>query len=248
MNKKLITLILGSILLSSCGSLGNMVGVSNAFVDVPPGEYKGFALLKDSEAAKVPVSITFLPKDKDLTDGVGVLLFKQNSQRFYWRSDGNNMDTWNVLFTKDSNLYSSIKNTFKFDGIVMARATENKVTGNLHLDEDGEIADFFVEAFQHFMPAIIPPKEAIAVKAGEVIQIEVEKAGDDMKAVSASLVSTGEDEKSYELKLQRFEDAKDAGKKAIFMKTSSKLAKGEYLLSIMRSGAHQSNSIPVNII
>lgn len=200
------------------------------------------------QAEKKNISITFLPKSQDVTDGVGVAVFDHSSERFYWRSDGNNQDTWNVLFTKDSNLYSNIKSTFKFTGIVTARATENKIVGNYYIDDDGKISDYYVEAFQYFMPEIIPPKEAIAVKAGEVIQIEAMKAGENQKEIKAILDSTGEDEKTYDLKVQRFEKAKDEANKNIFIKTKEGLSKGEYLLHITRSGQHESNSVPVNII
>jgi hypothetical protein len=194
------------------------------------------------------IKINFLPSSGGV-DGLGVLLFHNNSERFYWKNDGNNTNTWNVLFNKDQNIYTNIQNSFKFDGLITASEVENKLEGRLHLNYDAEEKDYYVEAYQYFKPEIIPAKDAISIKAGDPITIDVAKIGADEDALQITFkLKPVPPATEFETQLVIQSIAKtDKGTK-MTLTTDKQYAKGDYSLWITRSGVHKSNRIPVKII
>ncbi len=192
------------------------------------------------------IKITFLPRNGNV-DGIGVLLFHNNSERFYWRNDGNNANAWNILFNKDQNLYTNIQNNFKFDGLITASEVENKLVGRLHLNYDSAENDYYVEASQNFKPEIIPGKEAISIKAGDPLVIDVAKIGSDEEALQVTLKATTAGT-NFETQLPIQSIAKtDKGTK-MTLTTDKQYAKGDYSLWITRSAEHKSNKVPIKII
>lgn len=193
------------------------------------------------------IQITFLPRTGNV-DGIGVLLFHNNSERFYWRNDGNNANAWNILFTKDQNLYTNIQNNFKFDGLITASEVENKLVGRLHLNYDADEKDYYIEAFQYFKPEIIPGKDVISIKAGDPIIIDVAKIGPDEDALQITFkLKPVPPAAEFETQLAIQSIVKtDKGTKMTLI-TDKQYAKGDYSLWITRSGVHKSNKIPVKI-
>lgn len=192
------------------------------------------------------IKITFLPRNGNV-DGIGVLLFHNNSERFYWRNDGNNANAWNILFNKDQNLYTNIQNNFKFDGLITASEVENKLVGRLHLNYDSDEKDYYVEAYQTFKPEIIPGKEAISIKAGDPVIIDVAKVGSDEDALKVTLKSTPPTPE-FEAQLPIQSIVKNEKGTKMTLGTDKQYVKGDYSLFIIRSNEHKSNKIPIKII
>ena len=209
------------------------------------------AMAQTSVAAPVKpqgdtIKITFLPRNGNV-DGIGVLLFHNNSERFYWRNDGNNANAWNILFNKDQNLYTNIQNNFKFDGLITASEVENKLVGRLHLNYDSAENDYYVEASQNFKPEIIPAKEAISIKAGDPIILDVAKIGSDEDALQVTLKATPPTpEFEAQLPIQSIVRTEKGTK--MTLGTDKQYVKGDYSLVIIRAGVHKSNKVPVKII
>ncbi|MCE2929116.1 MAG: hypothetical protein LW817_05755 [Candidatus Caenarcaniphilales bacterium] len=191
------------------------------------------------------VKLTFLPREEGLTDAIGVLTLDNDSQRFYWRSEGNNKDTWNIQLVKDNNVYSAIHSTFRFVGVVNAGEFENKVEGRLYVDKDTKVTEYFIKAYQHFNPILVMPKEAPAIKAGDPLELEVQKTGDDSSIIKAYAIG-GEKKELMELEIQRIEKDKDA-KFKIFIATAKELTKGDYNLFLVRSKRFKSNLLAFKI-
>jgi len=249
---RFFSLILLFFSLTACSTFNTMIGIEEEIVDFPPGEYIGTAKLvklgedKPSDLIIEKVKLNFIPKEPGITDGVGVLTMNDESQRFYWRTEGNNTDTWNVLFTKDNNLYSSINNTFKFDGVVTSSETENKIEGRLYFDYDSSITQYFINASQFFKPKILPPKAAIAIKGGDSFDIQAEKVGEDQEELEA-ILSKGATEKEAAVTktLEIKQMTSDKGVSTITLATEKGLSKGDYSLQIIRSKEYKSNGIIV---
>lgn len=197
-----------------------------------------------------PVKLTFLPKAQSIKDGVGVLTLENSSQRFYWRSDGNNKDTWNLLFSKDNNVYTNLKINFSFDGIVRSSELENSIEGKLHVDRDEQISDYFIEAFQFFDPEIIPPKETLTGAGGTNVDITVAKVGEDPEAYKVLMISKLDKENQKVMEVASVKPAKEAGQKLLSLTLEKGIEKGEYWITIIRTGRNRefrSNKIPFTI-
>lgn len=240
--------------LTACSSFNSLVGVEEAAIDFPPGEYIGTAKLvkkgdeKPSDLTMEKIKLNFIPKEAGLTDGVGVLTMNDESQRFYWRTEGNSTDTWNVLFTKDNNLYSSINNTFKFDGLVTSSEIENKIEGRLYFDYDSSITQYFVEASQIFKPTILPPKAPIAIKAGDSFDIEAEKVGAEQAELEVLISKAAtEKEEAVNAELTIKQMLSDKGITTLSIGTEKSLSKGDYSLQILRSKDYKSNTIVLTV-
>lgn len=289
--------------LSACQEIKGLFGIKEKKKDLPAGEYIGLAKKIDevtatsnngtaaqssnngttagvnvNDGSGIEVKISFLAKDPDLIDGVGVLVINNDSQRFYWRNDGNSQDVWNVLFRKDQNIFSNIQNDFKFDGIITASEIENKLSGRLHFNYDSQMSDYYVEAYQIFKPEIIPPKAAIEVKAGDPIVLDVTKIGNDQEALEVKLKPSApvaeanaaetapasttvngsaavngntampESPKDPTITLSIQQIQQDKKGTKLTVLTDKTLAKGDYTLYILRSGKHKSNVVPVKAI
>lgn len=296
----LLILLLTS--LSGCQEIKHLFGIKEKKKDLPAGEYIGLAKKIDENIAAtlngaaastdngqaasvnvndgsgVEVKISFLAKDPDMVDGVGVLIINNDSQRFYWRNDGNSENVWNVLFRKDQNIFSNMQNDFKFDGLVTSSEVENKLTGRLHFNYDSQMSDYYVEAYQNFKPEIIPPKTAIEAKAGDPIILDVAKIGEDQEALEVKLkpnappaegetagagaetataptngatangANAASAPKDPTITLTIQQIQKDKKGIKLTTVTDKALVKGDYTLYILRSSKHKSNTIPVKII
>ncbi len=198
----------------------------------------------------VDVRITFLPKEKGFTDGIGILFINQTSHRFIWRSNGNNKDTWNILFTKDNNVYSNLQLNFNFDGVLTSSNVENKLMGRIYIDDDSKVSEYYIEAYQTSKPKILPPKEALAIKGGDDIVIDVEKVGENPEEIRAILTGIPSEKQAAsinELKVKNIEYDPKKGIYKVYIMTAKTLGKGEYTLYLIRSNAYKSNSIPIKV-
>lgn len=196
------------------------------------------------------VKITFLPRKEGFTDGVGIINIDNSSHRFLWRAEGNNQDTWNILFTKDNNIYSNLHLNFNFDGVATRSNIDNRIIGRLYIDDDSKISEYYIEAYQFFKPKIQAPKEALTIKGGDDIVIDVEKAGDnpeELKAILLGIPSEKQQASINELKVKNIEYDPKKEIYKVYIMTSKSLGKGEYSLYLIRSAAHKSNSIPIKI-
>lgn len=249
---RFFSLILVFFSLTACSTFNTLVGLEDEVTDFPPGEYIGTAKLvkkgedKPSDLTLEKIKLNFIPKESGLTDGVGVLTMNDESQRFYWRTEGNSSDTWNVLFTKDNNLYSNLNNAFKFDGIVTSSEIENKIEGRLYFDYDSSITQYFVNAAQVFKPKILPPKAVIAIKGGDSFDIKAEKVGDDQEELEVFLSKAAtEKEAAVNKTLAIKQMLSDKGVSTLTITTQKGLSKGDYSLQIVRSKEYKSNGIIV---
>lgn len=192
------------------------------------------------------IKLTFLPREEGLTDAVGVLTLENDSQKFSWRCEGNNKDTWNLEFVKDNNVYSAIHTVFNFTGVAFVNDFENKINGRLYLDRDGKNARYSVEVYQYFPPNIVPPKDALSIKAGDPIELEVAKTGIDSSIIKAYMLG-GEKKELKEVEVQKIEKDPKKGNLKIFLTTDKAASKGDYNLFLVRSKRFKSNLLPFKI-
>lgn len=234
--------------LSSCINIKELLGFNTLTVNFPPGDYVGTAkqiqngtTLELAEAVK----LTFLPKEVELQDGIGVLVMKNNSQRFFWRTDGNNTDSWNVLFHKDQNLYTNMQESFKFDGLITASEIQNKLEGRLHFNNHTEMSDYYIEAFQNFPPELYPPKEAIEIKGGDDIVIAVGKIGKDQDAIQVLYKENEGKKEAQAFVIRKIETTKEGTN--IVLATDKKIKKGSYSLYLLRGTDYKTQSLPFEV-
>jgi hypothetical protein len=240
--------------LSSCSEFKNLMGIKEFKQDIPGGEYLGTAKLVslDGKEASDPVvkkiKINFIPKDPGITDGVGILTMDDESNRFFWRAEGNNIGVWSVLFSKDNNLYSNLKQIFNFDGILSQSETENKLEGRLSFDYDSKISQYFVTASQLFKPVLLAPKETITVKGGDSFEIRAEKLGEDQDKLELVLSRAAtEKDPEYSKPLAIESIVKDKGNYILKLKTEKGLIKGSYSLRVIRDEDYKSNAISITV-
>lgn len=251
---RLTSLILLLFFLSSCSDFKNLMGMKEQKQDIPTGEYIGTAKLikldeeEVTESKSEIIKINFIPKDPGITDGVGVLTMNDESNRFFWRAEGNNTGVWSVLFSKDSNLYSNLQEIFNFDGILSQSEIENKLEGRLYFDYDSKISQYFVTASQIFKPILVPPKEAITIKGGDSFEVRAEKLGNDQDLVEFVLSRPAtEKEAEYSKPLNIESINKDKETFVIKLKTEKGLAKGGYSLRLTRDQDYKSNTIGITV-
>lgn len=186
--------------LSSCEMIKEKIGLG-APKDIPLGEYIGTATpIESGTSAKSTTSteatangesaanteskasseskevkINFLPKEPGFKDAIGILVFENISDRFLWRSDGNNNNIWNIMFTKDNTIYSNLQDSFEFSGVIKSSEERNTLEGKLTWIINDKDKVYYFKAAQVFQPSIEVPKEPIAIKAGEEITISATK-------------------------------------------------------------------------
>jgi hypothetical protein len=195
----LTTLIFLTMSLSSCEMIKEKIGLG-APKDIPLGEYIGTATPIESSTSKPAASaesgangesainaepganpeskevkINFLPKESGFKDAIGILVFENISDRFLWRSDGNNNNIWNIMFTKDNTIYSNLQDSFEFSGVIKSSEERNTLEGKLTWIINEKDKVYYFKAAQIFQPSIEVPKEPIAIKAGEEIIISATK-------------------------------------------------------------------------
>ena len=190
------------------------------------------------------VKIEIFPPEDDVVS-VGVLTFKNNSQRFYWKADGGNMQTWNLLFAKDNAVYNNIIQSFDFNGTLKETDIAIEISGTLKFVEMESSEAYYVITKRYFSPEIIPSKEAPSAKAGESLTIACKHCGKDKGQILLKLTNI-KDQSKTDIPLERVEVAKDANK--MIFTAPKELAKGDYTGFILRDGSFESNSISVIIL
>ena len=242
---QLLAIILLSISLSSCEQIKQQIGLGGP-KDIPLGEYLGSAELMTTEkdkAEKSEVKISFLPKESGLKDAIGVLVFNNNSDRFLWRSDGNNNNIWNIMFTKDNTIYSNLKDSFEFSGIIKSSDTRNSLEGKLTKITNEKESVYYFKAFQIFKPDIETPEAPIAVKAGEEISINATKVDPEkLKVLMTPVEGEGE---AQEVSISN--STVEKGVYTLTFASSKDMAKGKYKISLEREDGEKSRSITVEI-
>lgn len=239
-----VTALLISMSLSSCEVIKEKVGLGAA-KDIPLGEYTGTAKPLNSEegAETKVVKINFLPKESGYKDAIGVLVFDNSSDRFLWRSDGNNQNIWNIMFSKDNTLYTNIKESFEFSGVIKSSDLKNTLEGKFTriIEEEQEV--YYFKASQIFQPSLETPEAPIVVKAGAEITINATKL-DPEKIKILMLPLEGEGEaKQMTLTNSSFEK----GTHTLTFASSKDQKKGKYKVSIERDDGEKSKSIVVEI-
>ena len=245
---KLVIIMLLAFSLSSCELLQKQFGVYSP-KDIPLGEYIGTAKIlnaeDDKEAEAKEVKITFLPKEAGFQDAVGILVFENSSDRFLWRSDGNNHNIWNIMFSKDNTIYSNLHNSFQFNGVIKASDMKNTLEGKLvrtFENQDGDSVYYF-KASQVFKPELETPEEAIVIKAGDEVTINVTKIDPDkVKILMLDLVAEGE---AQEMPLSN--SSSEKGVYSLSFATEKKQKKGKYKVFIEREDGEKSKSITIEI-
>lgn len=216
---------------------------------VPAGEFIGtYKFVKGDEIEESTdneVKITLFPVNKDDLMGTGILVFNSNSQRFFWEGTGNKVDTWNVLFRKDNNIYTKITTGFNFDGLLKKSDTNLRLFGSLHTNDDKNETFYFIDSYQYIAPKLIAAKEIPSAKPGEPMTIQGEHIGTDKEKVLIKLTNV-KDNKEFEAKPERIEDK--GATKSIGFKTDSTWPKGDYTLYVVRDGNLESNSISAIIL
>jgi hypothetical protein len=228
------------------GTEGNAEPAIKPFIDEYPPENPTIAYSKNLK----PIKLSFLPKDSGLIDGVGILTFDNNSQKLFWRANGNNKDFWNLQFAKDNNLYTNLHSNMNFTGTVKASEIENFIEGKLHIDLDGTITEYFIQAYQYFKPEIIPPKEALKSAGGTNLDITVTKTGDDPENFRVLMISKTDKENKKPLDIASIKPAKEAGQKIISLVLEKEIAQGDYWLILERKNQDRrfsSNKIMLTI-
>lgn len=234
------------------------MGIKKSRINPPDGDYFGTARLisqtdnegkvLEVESKVIDLKLTILPREEGFTDGVGVLIINDRADKFFWRDVGNHENTWNLLFFKDNNLYSDIKDSFRFQGLVAKKSVENTLEGTLYRNTNSRITEYFLEATQSFKPKILPPQTGIAVKAGENFVITGERIGEDTDNLKVLLMAKS-DEEPIELEIMSMSPNPKKDEESILeIKSSEKLEKGDYKFFLKRGTKFKSNSLKLTII
>ena len=256
-NKILATSLLLVFLLSGCADLKVIMGIEEDSVSIPTGIYKGNAKLISIRKQKEPdakpevpeeeldVQLHIYPKDAALDKGIGTLRMSENSQRFYWRADGNNVDHWTLQFAKDNSIYSNIDESFNFDGFVTSEGFMNIIEGRINVSNNDEYKVYYVDVSQSFPPHLVKPAEELTVATEEEFSFQAEKIGHDHGALKVH-IEGGEEHKKQLLEIDRIEHEDHHKPAMIFVKAIPELGLGEFKIHITR-GREKSNYISVII-
>ena len=244
-NKNLFLRIFAGVFIAmslvSCAMVKNQIGLTHSH-DIPIGEYKGTAKaigVQDAEA--IEMSVNFLPKEEGMKDAIGILIFNNISERFMWRNDGNNKNLWNVLFTKDNTVFSDIKESFEFSGIVKHNPMRNTIEGKLKRIVEDEITPYYIKGEQVFKPSLQKPKEAIVVKAGEGFSINAETI--DPGEITVYLENAEGEEEELEIETS----AEKKGIHTLSFLTSKDTAKGKYKIFVKRSDGEVTKKLGIEV-
>ncbi len=242
----LFLLLLLSFSLSACEALLKQVGFGTT-KDIPLGEYKGTAKVIDKEAKdekkEFDVAISFLPKEDGYKDAIGILVFNHISDRFLWRSDGNNNNIWNLMFTKDNTMFTNIKDSFEFSGVIKSSEIKNTLEGKLIRLLDEKEETYYINASQIFNPELETPKEALAAKAGEEFTIVASKI--DPEKVKVLMQALEGEAELQQVNITNLVTEKDGH--SISFSTSKDFKKGKYKVYLEREDGKKSKSIIVEI-
>lgn len=242
---QLMAIALISVSLSSCEIVKKQFGMDN-IVDIPLGEYLGTATPLNSEEDKdvKEVKITFLPKEDGLKDAIGVLVLNNSSERFLWRSDGNNKNIWNVMFAKDNTMYTNIEDSFEFNGIIKSSELKNTLEGKFTTEIAQKEKLYYFKASQVFSPSLEQPKEAIAIKAGEEVSINATKIDPDKTKIFMMPVESETEPQEMAITNSILEK----GLYTLTFSSSKDQSKGKYKVFIERDDGQKTKSIIIEIL
>jgi hypothetical protein len=240
----LVAVFLIALNLSSCEVIKKQVGLGGD-KDIPLGEYIGIAtpLNTEEEPEATEVKISFLPKESGFKDAIGILVFDNTSDRFLWRSDGNNNNIWNIMFKKDNTIYSNLKDSFEFSGVIKSSDMKNTLEGKLTRIIDEKEKLYYFKTSQIFQPKIESPETPIAVKAGEDISINATKIDPEKIKILMSPME-GEAE-PQEMAITN--TILEKGVHTLTLTSSKDQAKGKYKISIDRDDGEKSKPIIIEI-
>ena len=244
-NKNLFLRIFAGVLilvsLASCSIVQQQIGLTHSH-DIPIGEYKGTAkAIGVEDAPEITMSVNFLPKEEGMKDAIGILVFDNISERFMWRNDGNNKNLWNVLFSKDNTVFSDIRESFEFSGIVKHTAMRNTIEGKLKKIIEDKITPYYIKGEQVFKPSLQKPKEAIVVKAGEGFSINAETI--DPAEITVYLENA--EGKEEELEIETSSEKK--GIHTLSFLTSKDTAKGKYKIFVKRADGEVTKKLGIEV-
>jgi len=229
--------------ISSCETIKEEYGLTKK-IDIPLGEYKGTAKsIQENASEEQEVVISFLPKEKGFQDAVGILVFENSSDRFLWRSTGNNKNLWNIMFLKDNTIFTNMNESFEFTGFIKASSLGNKLEGKLIKKADASEKQFFIEAEQIFLPELVVPKEAISISAGSEIALNAKKI--DPQSSIVVLKNDTENAEEMTMSISNAQVKDDIFTFAIA--TTKEFEKGKYKAFIRREDGKESNAIDIEI-
>ncbi len=192
------------------------------------------------------VKIVLLPLDPADDIGIGMLTFKNITQRFYWEAKGNGKDTWNIQFAKDNNIYTKLTYGFDFTGTLRKSSVGFEFSGSLHVSNEGKEDDYVIETYRDMYPELTQPA---ADKSEFVLGADIQLAGKYLAAEPSENIL-----KFTELKSQKqFEvpagsvRTEDPENNVLTIMADKKWAKGDYQLFITRSGEYKSNTITIKL-
>lgn len=242
---QILAISIFSFSLSSCEQIKERIGLGGP-KDIPLGEYIGEAKLMstdDKEQVVQEVKISFLPKEPGFKDAIGVVVFNNSSDRFLWRSDGNNSNIWNIMFSKDNTLYSSLEDSFEYSGIIKASSLRNTLEGKLTKIVDGKEIIYYITAAQVFKPELVRPEAPLVVKPGEEVIINASKLDPDKTKVLLTALE-GEAETQVMTITNSIEEK---GVFSLTFATSKDLSKGKYRVNLERDDGQKSKAITIEI-
>ncbi len=192
------------------------------------------------------VKIVLLPLDTADDVGIGMLTFKNITQRFYWEAKGNGKDTWNIQFAKDNNVYTKLTYSFDFNGTLRKGSVGYELSGTLQINDDGTEGDYYLETYRYMYPELVAPAaEKAEFVLGEELKLNgkyfSDQAGDNVLKFTEI-----KSQKQFEAPVTdvRVEDSEN---NILSLMTDKKWAKGEYQLYLMRGGEFKSNTITIKL-
>jgi len=192
------------------------------------------------------VKIVLLPLDPADDIGIGMLTFRNITQRFYWEAKGNGKDTWNIQFAKDNNIYTRLTYGFDFTGTLRKSNTGFELTGSLHVSNEGKEEDFVLETYRHLYPELTV---LAADKSEFTTDVEIQLSGKHFAdEASDNVLKFVEQKSKKEFKVPagsvRIDDAE---KNVLTIMPDKKWPKGDYQLSLTRNGEFKSNTISIKL-
>lgn len=192
------------------------------------------------------VKIVLLPLDAADDVGIGMLTFKNITQRFYWEAKGNGKDTWNIQFAKDNNVYTKLTYGFDFNGTLRKGSAGYELSGTLQINDDGVEGDYYLETYRYMYPELVaPPADKAEFVLGEELKLNG-KYFSDNAADNVLKFTELKSQKQFEVAATdvRVEDSEN---NILSLMTDKKWAKGDYQLYLLRGGEFKSNSISIKL-
>lgn len=197
------------------------------------------------------VKITLLPLDPADDVGLGIIVFRNSSHRFFWEAKGNRKDTWNIQFTKDNNVYTNITYGFNFSGFMKKSNIGYDLNGALHINDQGQEENIFIETRRILDPELFELKAEDAIgKMGESITISGKHFDEDPsknKITLNALESKKDPAPKYEPEIANL-DTKDPENNSFTIKIPKKeWEKGKYSLTLLRGDGKKTNTVTIEI-